>query len=97
MSACPLGFPGCSRGSAQKIFDINDFLQQVHVSSAADELQKTIVVLQPTGSGAQSMVTSGGSRLAANAYAPGYAAPCEDLNKAEVESLLQRGCARALS
>ena len=45
-------------------------------------------MLQP--SSAQPMIASGGDRLVASVYARSYAAPREDVNKAELQTLLQQ-------
>ena len=79
---------GWSCSLAQQGFDNTDFLGQIHIFDVAEETNNIMVVLQRASE--QSTFISGGDRLIANVYFPGYGALCEDVDKVEVLKLLQR-------
>jgi len=75
-----------SFAEAESINQNNLFMQGAHVSCAADELQRTILVLQPAGSSQAGKCGSG--HLTANLYPPGYVAPRLDLKRVAVMAAL---------
>lgn len=80
---------GSSRALVQANFDQAGYLGQVHIMDIAEQTKKTMVVLQPASDQPPSF-QSGGDRLIASVYTPGYPAPREDVDKDEVKLLLKR-------
>ena len=80
---------GSSRALVQDNFDDAGYLGQVHIVDIAEQTKKTMLVLQPASDQPPSF-QSGGDRLIASVYAPGYPAPREDVDKDEVKLLLKR-------
>ena len=80
---------GSSRTLVQDNFDEAGYLGQVHIVDIAEQTKKTMLVLQPASDQPPSF-QSGGDRLIASVYAPGYPAPREDVDKEEVKLLLKR-------
>ena len=80
----------CDRATAQRIFDTGDFLQGVHVSSLAEELGRSILVLElaAAGVGQVQMVAKCGGHLTVALYPPGYDVPTLDMKKPAVMAAL---------
>ena len=95
-TAPPAGAPrwdaNLSRAGADLIFRNNLFLQSAHISCAAAELERAILLLQPAGGecGDQPQMASkcGSGHLTATLYPPNFAMPRLDLKKAAVAAAL---------
>ena len=82
---------GLNRAGAALIFNKNRFLQGAHLSCAAAELARAILVLQPASKGGdqpQMAAKCGRGHLTATLYQPGFAALRPDLKKAAVVAAL---------